>query len=162
MEAFKREERYFVSKLRDAEKYLSKNELKELTRLTAKIDHGRVSDDKHMMNCVVVEKDWPMYEDTWNAIEQFCNKESGPGTTANKRGKLEIFEGKTELLEKLSIESDDFGFLIKLKNGLHMIKASYGTSVQAERAGNIIAKFYEINVMPKQHSGGKGTSKNRQ
>jgi len=93
-------------------KHLNEAELLQLTKLTAKIEHGRVREGKEMLNCVVVEKDWPMYEDTWDAIEQFCSKKAGPSSSASRRGKLETFEVGVLFLYPFS-QSLSFGWGIQ-------------------------------------------------
>jgi len=69
MSEFKRENRYLVIKLSDAERYLNELDRIGLEGYAAKIDRGRVNDEKKPFQCVVVESDWPEYVPTWKAIE---------------------------------------------------------------------------------------------
>lgn len=66
---FVRESRYLVVKIKDANAYLSADERDTLERICAKVHFGRIDNGKNVFECVVVEKDWPEYEDTWRAIE---------------------------------------------------------------------------------------------
>ncbi len=70
MQEFIREIRYLVLKYKDIKKYLSNEEKKQLLSITKKIAAGRVHDNRPMLDCVVVEKDWPEYTPTWVAIEK--------------------------------------------------------------------------------------------
>lgn len=58
MSEFRRELRYAVFKL----KHLSQEQLEYLDKMP-----GR--EDLPPLQCVVVESDWPMYEDVWRQIE---------------------------------------------------------------------------------------------
>ncbi|HFE31906.1 MAG TPA: hypothetical protein ENJ17_01195 [Gammaproteobacteria bacterium] len=70
MTEFIREVRYFVLKYKDINKYLSKAEKEQLLSITNKISGGRLNDGRPMLDCVVVEQDWPEYEPTLVAIER--------------------------------------------------------------------------------------------
>lgn len=63
---FKREERYIVFKVSDLGNSLKGDEIRKLAREYA--EH-RKQQGKKPLDCVVVEKDWPEYEPTWQAIE---------------------------------------------------------------------------------------------
>ncbi len=67
--AFAREPRYFVVKLSDARKHLSRVEWDKLRSLGSTVACGRKLEGKSLLQCVVVESDWPEYEPTWRAIE---------------------------------------------------------------------------------------------
>lgn len=71
----KREFRYAVIKLKDAQKYLSYDENKQLIALMQKVDRGRMLERKEPINCVCVEKDWPEYEKVWKMIEERVDAE---------------------------------------------------------------------------------------
>lgn len=73
---FKRENRYSVIKWKDAEKYLSPDELETLALIGASITASRLVDEKPELECVVVEQDWPEYESTWQAIKGRMESES--------------------------------------------------------------------------------------
>ena len=66
---FEREWRYLVVKWKDMNKYLTKEEYHQLSRLAVKVHEGRTEDGKRGLNCVVVEDDWTEYETVWKMIE---------------------------------------------------------------------------------------------
>lgn len=66
---FKREERYLVFKLSDAEEHFTPGEKQHLERLVEVQRTGREEAGKPPLECVVIESDWPEYEPTWRAIE---------------------------------------------------------------------------------------------
>jgi hypothetical protein len=70
-----RENRYVVVKRKDILRYLSAVEEKQLGLLVEKIDEGRKQDNRCVLQCVVVESDWPEYEPTWNAVEKRADAE---------------------------------------------------------------------------------------
>ncbi len=63
-----RENRYIVIKAKDADKYLNDLEKDKLAAVCASINDGRAIDNKPEVECVVVESDWPEYDQTWRAI----------------------------------------------------------------------------------------------
>lgn len=63
---FKREERYVVFKVSDPGNSLKGDEIRKLAEEYAEYRKQR---GKEPLECVVVEKDWPEYEPTWQAIE---------------------------------------------------------------------------------------------
>lgn len=67
---FMREERYIVFKMSDLGNSLKGDEIRRLAREYA--EH-RQRLRKKPLECVVVEKDWPEYEPTWQAIEARAN-----------------------------------------------------------------------------------------
>ena len=70
---FKREQRYFVVKVKDAKEYLDAHQLEKLAEIADTISEGREKDGIPAVECVVVESDWPEYEPTWKAIEARVN-----------------------------------------------------------------------------------------
>jgi len=67
--SFKREKRYVVFKICDIDNYLNDDDKKRLNRIARDIATYREHDGRDpTMECVVVEKDWPEYEPTWDAI----------------------------------------------------------------------------------------------
>ena len=66
---FKREERYLVFKLSDVEEHFTSGERQQLARLAEVQRVGRSESGKPLLECVVVEADWPEYGPTWKAIE---------------------------------------------------------------------------------------------
>lgn len=71
MKTFEREFRYYVFKAKDVEKHLNSYSTACLKEIGAVIEHGRKTEGKSPLRCVVVEEDWPMYESTWKAIEDY-------------------------------------------------------------------------------------------
>lgn len=69
MPDFEREDRYLVMKRSDIEKYLPVDRKKLLDFIASNIRDGITFDGKEPLQCVVVEHDWPEYEQTWAAIE---------------------------------------------------------------------------------------------
>ena len=63
---FSREDRYIVFKTSDLGNSLKGDEIRRLAREYAE---QRRLKGKEPLECVVVEKDWPEYEPTWEAIE---------------------------------------------------------------------------------------------
>lgn len=67
---FKRERRYGVVKFSDANVALTDSEREQLAALMTKVAWHRIEQGKAPLECVVVESDWPIYDATWEAIEQ--------------------------------------------------------------------------------------------
>ena len=61
----KREERYLVVKYKDMLKHLTIDEQMSLIELAKKVDAGRKSLGKQEIQCVVIEHDWPEYDEVW-------------------------------------------------------------------------------------------------
>jgi hypothetical protein len=74
MTLFRRESRYIVMKVSDVNVALSDVEREQLSGLMEKIVEHRQSAGKAPLECVVVEADWPIYDSTWDAVEQFAAK----------------------------------------------------------------------------------------
>jgi hypothetical protein len=66
----KRETRYIVLKLTDVSAALTDAETKALKNICDKVTRHRVQRGASMMDCVVVEHDWPEYEPVWSMIER--------------------------------------------------------------------------------------------
>lgn len=76
----KREPRYFVLKIKDCAAALTIEEYNTL-RMTMqtygeKINKYRARNGKQPMTCVIVEDDWPMYEQVWGLIAAQVDKTS--------------------------------------------------------------------------------------
>lgn len=70
MNIFNRENRYIVIKKRDVDNSLTFLEKQILHMICNKIDNYRINImGKDVLQCVVVEKDWPEYEKVWDMIE---------------------------------------------------------------------------------------------
>jgi len=72
-----RENRYLVLKRKDIEKYLTDEAKEELENIVIALSIAKQPDidtgAKSEVECVVVEKDWPMYESTWREIEAWVD-----------------------------------------------------------------------------------------
>jgi hypothetical protein len=58
-----------VLKNKDIAAYLTDEERERLDDICRKINHGRLLDGKDTIQCVVVEHDWPEYEEVWAMLE---------------------------------------------------------------------------------------------
>ena len=67
---FVRENRYLVIKWSDAHKALNIKQTYALSCAVNVLNAMRVKAGRGVLECVVVEKDWPEYEPTWEAIER--------------------------------------------------------------------------------------------
>src|SRR3989304_1450348 len=67
---FVRENRYLVIKWSDAHKALNIDQTYALSCAVNVLNAMRVKAGRGVLECVVVEKDWPEYEPTWEAIER--------------------------------------------------------------------------------------------
>lgn len=79
------ETRYIVVKIKDANRFLSAAERDMLERLHAKAALGRIDAGQKMLDCIVVEKDWPEYEPTLAAIS--ARVDALPNGPSEPRGK---------------------------------------------------------------------------
>ena len=84
MSKFKKEQRYFVLKIKDIEKYLDKTLLDKFMTTVNTIEAGREHDNKEPLQCVVVQSDWPEYEHVWKDIEDRMNEKPSQRDTAIK------------------------------------------------------------------------------
>jgi len=70
----KRENKYLIIKHEDVNKYLTQEEKSILLDIATTVALGRADDGKEVFKeYVVVAEDWPMYEDTWKAIEEWVD-----------------------------------------------------------------------------------------
>ncbi len=69
----KRQNKYLVLKRKEVEKYLSHHELDAFIDAVRTITDLRKIDGKGEKKYVVVAEDWPMYEQTWKAIEDWVD-----------------------------------------------------------------------------------------
>ncbi len=77
MSEFKRERRYLVAKVRDVETALSDDEKRQLSALMGKVEHHREQQGKSPLECVVVESDWPNYQETWDSVREVWETDQG-------------------------------------------------------------------------------------
>ena len=69
MSEFKRESRYLVLKLSDVEAALDDRQKGMLEGLTLTVDSHRISEGKSPLRAVVIEADWPIYEQAWELVK---------------------------------------------------------------------------------------------
>ncbi len=75
----KREDRYLVLKRKDlASAGLTVAETVAIESICVKIDAAREHRGADLLECVVVEKDWPEYDPTWCAIAVRMNPSKSP------------------------------------------------------------------------------------
>ncbi|MGR9053824.1 MAG: hypothetical protein ACU84J_14355, partial [Gammaproteobacteria bacterium] len=79
-----REERYLVFKIKDVANYFSIDEREKLVGLHKKVSDCRVRSGKQILECAVVESDWPEFEPTWQAVSDRVDSENGVEVTTNK------------------------------------------------------------------------------
>jgi len=70
-----RENRYLVLKLSDVERLLNSEEKVVLRNITRKVDTSRLLEGKERLGCVVVEHDWPEYEQVWRMLSERVDRE---------------------------------------------------------------------------------------
>lgn len=115
MSKFERENRYLVIKLSDLLAAESNGHIDEedmdflMDELPIIIDRQRKRRGKKPLECVVVESDWPMYEDTWKVIEKWVDDKDAEERKAFEeysvglfgRGALERYDGRyvSDLME---------------------------------------------------------------
>ncbi|MDW5511765.1 hypothetical protein [Serratia proteamaculans] len=68
-EQIEREKRYLVIKFKDAIAALTVEQREALSDIADAVTAYRLGNDKQPLEAVVVESDWPEYEQTWNMIE---------------------------------------------------------------------------------------------
>lgn len=70
---FEREDRYLVIKRSDLEEVqdgFTQDAIDTFNEICQAVMISRDERGKPILNCVVVESDWPEYEPTWKAIEE--------------------------------------------------------------------------------------------
>lgn len=72
---FVKEDRYILIKKSDAENTLSASEWEVLNKLLSKIAYIRMVNGKLPLEAVVVESDWPEYEEVWAMIKNRVESE---------------------------------------------------------------------------------------
>ncbi|AAX78676.1 protein of unknown function [Pseudotevenvirus RB43] len=85
-----RENRYAVIKLSDTDHMDYDDQLK-LRALLRKLEKSRVKRGKEPLKAVVVEHDWPEYEQVWKMIETRVDKEDKINKFENMFGSEELF-----------------------------------------------------------------------
>ena len=70
------EHRYFVVKVADAENYLSPLEFKMLREIENKVQASRNEHERPELSAIVIEKDWPEYENAAAELRKRINSET--------------------------------------------------------------------------------------
>lgn len=81
-----REVRYTVIKKTDSEQYLTATERETFRTIVEKLEARRITAGKRPLVCVVVEDDWPEYEQTWAAIAERVGTEDAGHVAATHDG----------------------------------------------------------------------------
>lgn len=71
---------YEVLKVSDISKALNASEQRQLIELISKVTSYRQVEGKEPLECIVVESDWPEYNQVWNMIEDRVKAEAGQPT----------------------------------------------------------------------------------
>jgi hypothetical protein len=76
MNGFVREQRYVVLKISDINAAdITSDELTVLNTVCDKVSMSRIQRAKGLLECLVVESDWPEFNQTWTQIERRVRKE---------------------------------------------------------------------------------------
>lgn len=96
MERQERQERYIILKLSDARKYMTGHDWDNLQKIRNAIVAGRIKEGKKDLVAVVVESDWPEYEQVWKMIEDRVN--NAPSRLAELKRKADLFDKLRDLM----------------------------------------------------------------
>lgn len=102
----KREDRYVVMKNTDIEEFLSDSDKLVLSAILCKIERFRDGKGKEPIKAVVVEHDWPEYEQVWKMIETRVDREE------NNRKFETMLDNKERLGYFFVVETHQGKFLI--------------------------------------------------
>lgn len=114
MSEFTKEDRYLVIKRSDIKSALDGEMQSALQHIAQTVEAERSSLGKPVLECVVVESDWPIYEHVWNMVEAI---------TANYPTELDqLRKDNTELVsvfkeilgnvEEMTAYSEDGGYVV--------------------------------------------------
>ncbi|ELO1828399.1 hypothetical protein QXB71_003655 [Vibrio cholerae] len=92
---FKRERRYIVAKVKDVTSALTIEEQSVLSSLLDKIESNRKASGKSKLECVVIESDWPNYDEAWSSVERVANN---------------TYEPIEEILSEMADKAENNGF----------------------------------------------------
>ncbi|WP_430794548.1 hypothetical protein, partial [Vibrio parahaemolyticus] len=71
-----------MAKISDAQAVLCDEELATLERLIRKVDDGRRANGKSSLTCVVVEEDWPNWQQTVDSVLSLADGKDNDWTNA--------------------------------------------------------------------------------
>ena len=97
-----REQRYYVAKKKDVEKYLTEEHQLQFDLLLTKIRISRLNDGKADVQTVCVDSDWPEYETVWKMIEARVDGKASPASAP---------DGFTMLESTLLPDGSGFGIM---------------------------------------------------
>ncbi|WRQ13084.1 hypothetical protein [Vibrio phage vB_VpM-pA2SJ1] len=102
MSNFEKEDRYLVIKRSDIDLSLDSEMKQNLFYLSQLVEAERHSFGKPPLECVVVESDWPIYDDVWKMVEAIATGE---------KTELDRLREENEALKRLD------GLVIMNENG---------------------------------------------
>lgn len=106
----KREERYVVMKHTDIDSALSDSDKLLLSAVLNKVERYRKENGKEPIKAVVVENDWPEYEDVWKKLEARVEREE------KIRKFKEMFSDKEHMGFFYAVESHNDGLFLITSN----------------------------------------------
>ncbi len=80
-----KEQRYIVLEGKDVREYLTDFERRDLVEICRAIQAGRRDANKPQLECVVVEADWPMYNETWEKVLKYAEEQENAVQKSRKR-----------------------------------------------------------------------------
>lgn len=85
---FAREDRYLVLKRTDIETGLDEEQKSILFHLAGVVERERRSLGKAVLECVVVESDWPNYSEVWKSVESVASGDYKPADKSSEQDVL--------------------------------------------------------------------------
>lgn len=83
MTDFIKEDRYIVFKIKDLKAFLSDEQKEQLDAISKTILEARRAQDRPDVDCVVVESDWPIYNQVWGMIKTIEEQRTYDRTNRN-------------------------------------------------------------------------------
>ncbi len=112
---FQKEDRYLVIKRSDIKKYLNKFNQDWLLDIAEGISRGRIiTEDKPPLECVVVEHDWPIYDDVWKMVEAIATNQPTELEQLRKENAelVDVFNEILGNVEEMTAYSEDGGYVV--------------------------------------------------
>lgn len=72
----KREHKYIVIKISDADKYLSDKQKEALTEINSTLQRGIRSQGKKVHSYCCIRDDYPMYESVWSQLSEWVDSKT--------------------------------------------------------------------------------------
>jgi len=98
MSKFKQENRYVVLKTTDIDGTLTSYEKNTLKAICLHIEARRKHAGKSVLECVVVESDWPIYEQTWDEVQRLV--EGRASKTEDQQKEIAALKNDVDMLPK--------------------------------------------------------------